>query len=120
MSAIIIGFISGIISGMGIGGGALLIPALVFIYDTQQKIAQGINLAYFIPTAVTALFIHIKNKNANIKTAIILGIFGIFGSVIGSAFAMKCENSFLRRMFGIFLLFIGIREIIKGIKSKKH
>ena len=52
---IVIGIVSGMISGMGIGGGTILIPALLFLQDMNQQQAQGINLIYFIPTAVIAL-----------------------------------------------------------------
>ena len=56
-----IGFFSGIISGMGIGGGTILIPALLFLTEVNQQQAQGVNLIYFIPTAVMALITHRKN-----------------------------------------------------------
>lgn len=120
MLTVLIGALSGIISGMGIGGGAILIPALTMIIGIDQKLAQGINLVYFLPTAVIALIIHIKNKNADLKTAVIIGICGIAGAIVGSLFAMRLCNDILRRMFGIFLLLIGLREVWKGIKSFKN
>lgn len=120
MLTVLIGALSGIISGMGIGGGAILIPALTLIIGIDQKLAQGINLVYFLPTAVVALIIHIKNKNADLKIAVIIGICGIVGAIGGSLFAMRLESDILRRMFGIFLLLIGLREVYKGIKSFKN
>lgn len=117
MLTIIIGFLSGIISGMGIGGGAILIPALILTYGIEQKLAQGINLVYFLPTAVIALIVHIKKKNVDIKTAAIIGACGIIGAVGGSLIAMRLSSHSLQRFFGIFLLLIGIREIYKGIKT---
>lgn len=119
MSALI-GLFSGIISGMGIGGGAVLIPALMLTSGVEQKLAQGINLVYFIPTALVALVIHIKNKKTELKTALIIGISGIVGAVIGSVFAMKINNDTLKYMFGIFLGIIGLCEIFKGIKTKSQ
>ena len=59
---IIVGFFSGIISGMGIGGGTILIPAITILWGVDQKVAQITNLIYFIPTASIALILHIKNK----------------------------------------------------------
>ena len=120
MLTVLIGSLSGIISGMGIGGGAILIPALTLIIGIDQKLAQGINLVYFLPTAIIALIIHIKNKNADLKTAIIIGACGIAGAILGSLFAMRLGGDILRRMFGIFLLLIGLREVYKGIKSFKN
>jgi len=116
---ILIGFLSGIISGMGIGGGAILIPALIIFEEVTQKTAQGVNLLYFIPTAIISLIIHIKNKNVEIRTALIIGVSGILGSIFG-AFLMSWLNSdILRKMFGFFLLGIGVYEIFKGIRTPK-
>ena len=89
---IIAGLLSGIISGMGIGGGAILIPALLLISDISQKTAQGINLVYFIPTAIFVLIIHLKNKSVEIKTALIIGCFGAFGVVFGFFIANSMED----------------------------
>lgn len=113
MKLFIIGLLSGIISGMGIGGGAILIPSLVFFSSLEQQEAQGINLMVFIPVAIVALVVHSKEKNIDFKYAkwIILG--GIGGAMIGSLLAMKTNPDSLRKYFGIFLLFIGIYEFFK-------
>lgn len=118
MISVVIGFLSGIISGMGIGGGAILIPALIMTQGIEQKLAQGVNLVYFLPTAVFALIVHIKNKNVDIKTAAIIGACGIVGAIAGALLAMSLESESLRKMFGVFLGLIGIREVYKGIKIK--
>ena len=116
MLNIIIGFFSGIISGMGIGGGAILIPARILAENIKQQTAQGINLTYFLPTAAVALFVHIKNKNVEVKTALIIGGCGILGAVGGSYLAVTLGSGLLRRMFGVFLLLVGVYEIYKGIR----
>ncbi len=112
----IIGFLSGIISGMGIGGGALLIPALTIFQGISQRVAQGINLAYFIPTACIAVVVHIKNKRIDFKRVAYLAISGIPGAVFGSMYAGNTGDGILRKMFGGFLLLVGIYEIYKGIR----
>ena len=78
---VISGFAAGIISGMGIGGGTILIPALSIFLSIDQHTAQGVNLLYFIPTAAVALFVHIKNKSIDYKIAIPIIISGIAGAV---------------------------------------
>lgn len=118
MINIVIGFLSGIISGMGIGGGAILIPALTLFQNISQQLAQGINLTYFIPTAIAALFVHIKNKSIRIKSALILGVSGLPGAVLGAIFAGIIKDSILRKLFGGFLFLVGIYEIFKGFKEK--
>ena len=120
MLGIIIGFFSGIISGMGIGGGAILIPALIFFQGVGQQMAQGINLTYFLPTAIFALVVHIKNKRVRVKTALILAAFGLVGALVGAKIATAMEGDFLRRLFGGFLAFVGFYEIWKGFRIKSH
>lgn len=119
MVLFIIGMISGTISGMGIGGGAILIPALVIFCHMQQQIAQSVNLLFFVPTAVVALMIHFKNKVVDIKMAIPLIVSGIFGAVLGSRLAVALPGPVLRKWFGIFLLAMGCYEIIRRDSQKK-
>lgn len=108
-----IGILSGIISGMGIGGGAILIPCLSIFFGFDQKLAQNINLIYFIPTAMIALFIHSKNDNIEKKGLLKIILFGIVGAIIGSIIAINMDSQVLKKFFGIFLLFMGINEIFK-------
>ncbi|HHW32468.1 MAG TPA: sulfite exporter TauE/SafE family protein [Clostridiaceae bacterium] len=120
MLLFIIGIISGIISGMGIGGGTVLIPALVLFTRSEQHIAQSVNLIFFIPTAIIALFIHIKNKRIDFKMALPIIIFGLAGAFIGSKLAGNLPGETLKKIFGVFLMFMGIYEVFrKGSKRKR-
>ena len=116
MVKLLTGFLSGIISGMGIGGGAILIPALVFFEGVGQQMAQGINLTYFIPTAVFALIVHLKNKCVRVKLALLLGGCGILGAGLGAWLATTLSGDLLRKLFGFFLLLVGLYEIYKGVR----
>ena len=91
-----IGFISGIISGMGIGGGTILIPALLFLTEVNQQQAQGVNLIYFIPTAVVALITHHKNGTLDLKTAKPLALLGLAGAAAGAFLAVSLESEILK------------------------
>ena len=110
--SVIAGLLSGVISGMGIGGGAVLIPALTFFLKIEQHTAQCTNLYYFIPTAIAALAIHIKNKNIEFKTAVPITVFGIIGAVLGSFIAVNMPTKLLRRIFAVFLFLMGISQIL--------
>ena len=116
---VISGFAAGIISGMGIGGGTILIPALSIFLSIDQHTAQGVNLLYFIPTAVVALFVHIKNKAIDYKIAVPIIISGIAGAVGGSALALVIHAKLLKKLFGGFLFFMGIYEICKKDRQKQ-
>ena len=113
----LVGFCSGIISGMGIGGGTILIPALLFLTDIDQQQAQGVNLIYFIPTAITALITHQKKGNLDWKTARPLAVLGLAGAAAGAFLAVSLESDVLRKIFGGFLFLMGLSEIFK--KKKK-
>nr|WP_317856462.1 sulfite exporter TauE/SafE family protein [Chakrabartyella piscis] len=111
MWVVVIGFVSGIISGMGIGGGTILIPALVLLLDIGQQQAQGINLLYFLPTAAVALWTHNKNQNVVWDHVKPIAVWGIVGAIIGSLVAISLDGEVLRKIFGGFLLLMGLREI---------
>lgn len=113
-----IGFCSGIISGMGIGGGTILIPALLFLTEIDQHQAQGVNLIYFIPTAVTALFIHQKKGNLSWDTAKPLALMGLAGAAAGAFLAVSLESELLKKIFGGFLFLMGLSEVFHKKKKK--
>ena len=119
MILFLIGVAAGIISGMGVGGGAILIPALVIFVKPEQHIAQSVNLLFFIPTAIIALIIHIKNKSINFQMAIPIIVFGLIGAYIGSQMAISLPGSTLKKIFGTFLLIIGFYEIFRKDKRRK-
>ena len=113
------GLISGIISGMGMGGGTVLILCLSIFLGVNQKIAQGVNLIFFIPTSIAAIAVNIKDKNINFKIAKIVIAFGIIGAVVGAIIARTINVNLLRKLFGIFLGFIAIHEIYIIFKEYK-
>ena len=120
MLTIIIGFLSGILGGMGVGGGMLLIPVARMFLGLDQQTAQSLNLFCFIPSSLCALVIHIKNKKIDFKTAIPIILTGIPFALLGAYFSTKLSSELLSRLFGGFILIFGIKEIIAGIKSPKN
>jgi hypothetical protein len=116
---VIVGFFSGIVSGMGIGGGAILIPALTIFLDIGQQKAQNINLLYFIPTALIALRVHKKEGNIEKKGLIPLILWAIPAAVLGALIAVKIDANYLRKGFAIFLLAMSFYELTKGYKKWK-
>ena len=116
----LVGFCSGIISGMGIGGGTILIPALLFFTDITQQQAQGVNLIYFVPTAITALITHQKKGNLDWKTARPLAVLGLAGAAAGAFLAVSLESESLRKIFGGFLFLMGLSEIFKKKERKNN
>ena len=115
----IAGLISGIIGGMGMGGGTLLIPILTIFLGFKQKNAQAINLLVFIPMSLFALIIHIKNKLVDFKVGIPVILSGAIFSILGSYLASVLSNALLKKIFAIFLLLVGINQGVQTIISLK-
>ncbi|MDR1533235.1 MAG: sulfite exporter TauE/SafE family protein [Clostridiales bacterium] len=105
-----VGLAAGIISGLGIGGGTLLIPALVILFGIPQRDAQNINLIYFIPTAAVALVVHIKNGNVRAKGLPVMITAGLAAAAGAAFLATKTDADLLRKIFGAFLLVMGVLE----------
>ena len=119
MKEILIGIVSGIISGTGMGGGTILVFLLTFVNQIDQHVAQATNLIFFIPTSIVAIIVNIKNKNINMDTAIIVSIFGVLGAIVGANFAINTDVKKLRVLFGVFLVIVALHEIYTIIKEAK-
>jgi uncharacterized membrane protein YfcA len=116
LGLIVTGLVAGIMSGLlGIGGGTIVIPALIYLYGMSQHLSQGTTLAMMVPPiGLLAAWHYWKNGNVNIGWAALLCLGFFFGGLIGALFANMIPDFQLRRIFGIFLLLIAIRLIFWG------
>lgn len=119
MIKILIGLLSGIVSGTGMGGGTILIFLLTIICNIDQHVAQATNLIFFIPTSIMAIIVNLKNKNINLKLGIYIAIFGILGAIIGANIAVYTDVNLLKKYFGGFLVIIVLHEIYSIFKEYK-
>lgn len=119
MVEVLIGIVSGIVSGTGMGGGTILIFFLTIVLGIDQHIAQATNLIFFIPTSIIAIIVNLKNKNINLKLGIYIAIFGILGAIIGANIAIYTDVKYLKKLFGVFLLIIVVHEIYSIYKMYK-
>ena len=117
MKEILFGIISGIVASMGMGGGVTLVLLFSLFSEVKQHIVQGINLIFFVPTSIVAIYMNIKNKNIDYKVSKKVIISGVIGSVIGSLMAIKINSDSLKKYFGIFLIGIAIFEIFTFFKQ---
>lgn len=116
--AIFAGLVCGVLSGFGIGGGTLLMVFLTAVLSTEQRAAQGINLLYFLPTALMALVLHAKNKALCWRAIIPAAIAGCVTAALGALLASRVDAALLRKLFGGFLVIVGLREVFAGKKAK--
>ena len=115
---IIIGVVAGIFTGLGMGGGSVLVLLLTLMMKVEQHIAQGANLIYFIPTSISAIIVYFKQKNFNkvVGIKIILPI--IIGSAGGAYLTKFIDSQKLKKFFGIFLGIVGMLDIVTTIQKQ--
>lgn len=112
-------FLSGAAGAMGLGGGGVLLIWLTAV-GVAQLTARGINLLFFIPSAVIALVIHIKNGLVDFKRVLPAAASGLFGAVLGVWLSNNIDTGISGKMFALFLVIIGGREVVHAFKTPKE
>lgn len=105
-----IGVFAGVLSGLfGIGGGVVIVPALIYIAGFRQHLATGTSLAVLLPPiGVAAAFEYYRNGNVNVRAAAIIAVAILIGSWLGAVVANRMAGPQLRLAFGIFVVGLGI------------
>ena len=109
---IIASFLIAALSGLGVGGGGLFVVFLALFTDTPQITAQGINLLFFLPTALISCLFRWKQGKLDLKRILPALVSGILGAVIFSVISRHMDTTLLRKPFGILLLATGLRELL--------
>lgn len=109
--SVLVGAATGVLSGFGIGGGTLLLLWLTLVSDMNQLQAGGINLLYFVSCALPALWSHARNGLVESRAAWCCILSGVPACILAAVAASHIDVTLLRRFFGVFLLFIGFREL---------
>lgn len=117
--SILAGIVCGMISGLGIGGGSILMVWMTAFMGLEQRIAQGINLLYFLPTAAASLFFHTKNRFVEWHITIPAALCGAACAALFAFFSQRIDSEIMRKLFGGFLLLIGLFEIRKALKNRE-
>ena len=110
---ILAGILAGFASGtLGLGGGTIVIPILVFILGFTQHEAQGTSLAFMLPPiGILAAIEYFKSGYVNLKFALVLVITFFIGAYLGSLFSISMPEKILKKIFGIFMILVGIRML---------
>lgn len=111
---IIIGLLAGFVGGsLGVGGGIIIVPALLFLLGFSQHEAQGTYLAVLLfPIGILGVLNYYKHGYVHFKFAAILIVAFLLGSYLGSLLAVNLPDKVLTKIFGIFMLFVSIKMIL--------
>ena len=115
----IIGLFAGILSGfVGVGGGVIIVPALVFFLGLTQHEAQGTSLfVLMMPVVALALLNYWKAGNVNWKFALIIATTFLVGGFIGSKLSLRLSPGLVKLIFGIFMAYVSFKLIVSGYTS---
>jgi len=114
----LIGVLAGIVSGfIGIGGGIIIVPGLIYLAGLTQIQAQGTSLALMLPPIGILAFMHYyKEGNVDLKVAGIVAVTFIVGGFFGAKLAHKIDQNIAKIIFGVLMLLIAIKMIFSGVK----
>lgn len=109
-----IGLMAGILSGMvGVGGGIIIVPALVYFLSMSQHQAQGTSLAVLLlPVGILAVYNYYKEGYVDVRSTLIIASTFIIGGFIGSKISIALDQNLVKRIFGIFLLLVSVKMIL--------
>lgn len=113
---ILLGLVAGGLAGLlGVGGGIVIVPALVYLFHFSQKTAQGTTLALLVPPiGILAAYAYYKSGHVNIRAAIFIVLGFLVGSFLSAHYANGFNEAHLTRVFGGFLLIVALKMIISG------
>lgn len=111
-----IGLVAGILSGfVGVGGGVIIVPALIYVLGMGQLDAQGTSLfVLLLPVGILAVMNYWKSGNINWQFGIIIALTFVVGGYVGSKLALKISPALVRFIFGIIMAYVSFRMIMSG------
>ena len=110
---ILLGLLAGSLSGLiGIGGGVIVVPSLIFLFGFSQQEAQGTTLGLLVPPiGILAALTYYQQGYVNLKVAALICVGFFVGGLLGAKLAVSLSTEVLKKIFGLVLLFIGAKMI---------
>lgn len=116
-AAVAVGTLLGFLSGLGVGGGSLLVVWLTAVLAADPRLAQGMNLLFFLPAALCACFFHIRRKKLPWSLVLPAAGAGCLTAALGAFLAGRMGTDLLRKFFGGLLLLAGLSELFRRPKK---
>ena len=117
LGLVALGFVTGVLSGLlGVGGGVIVVPALMLLFGAHDLIAKGTSLLMMIPTAVSGTVANVRNKNVDLRAALIVAIPACGTTYLGSALARAVEPEVANIIFAVFLAAVAAQLVWKALR----
>lgn len=115
LSLLVIGLVAGVAGGMfGIGGGAIIVPAMVLLMGMDQKFATGTSIAaQILPIGILGAIVYYRDGSLNIKHAVMIALGLVIGNLFGALLANQpfITSAVMKKLYGVFLFVIGLRYL---------
>jgi uncharacterized membrane protein YfcA len=112
-SLLAVGFCAGLLAGLlGIGGGIVLVPALVLLFKLAQHTSQGTSLLAITPAAIAGSAVHLYYGNIDLALAAFLMASSILGAYVGASAAAGIPEGKLKKGFGVFIIIVGLKMVL--------
>jgi uncharacterized membrane protein YfcA len=115
IAGLLVGLLVGVFSGLiGVGGGILLIPILIYGFKFSQKMAQGTSLAMLLPpTGLLAFMQYYKTGNTDLKLGLLISVGVFFGGYLGGRWAQQIPQAAMRKGFAVFLVLVAVKMFLQ-------
>ncbi len=119
---IAIGIFAGLLSGLvGVGGGVIIVPALIYFLGLTQHQAIGTSLfILLLPVGILAVLNYYKAENINFAFGTVIAIAFVVGGYFGSKLSLKLSSDMVKIIFGFFLLYVAIKVLYNGFSNYLH
>lgn len=117
--SVIVGIVLGVLTGLGTGGGSLLILWLTMVVHTPTPQARIINLLFFLPCATIATVLRIRRRAVPLRKLLLPTLAGCASALLFSLLSKKMDTSQLETLFGVLLIYTGIRELFYRARKPK-
>jgi uncharacterized membrane protein YfcA len=117
---VVLGLATGVLAGLlGVGGGIVMVPAMIVLFGIAPVVAKGTSLAVIIPTAIMGTWRNRKNHNADMHAAAILGFAGVVSAFFGALLSDRMSDDLSNVLFATLLFFVAIRMLIQLERGRR-
>lgn len=120
LGLIALGLVTGVMAGLlGVGGGVIVVPALMLLFGSSDLIAKGTSLMMMIPTAISGTIGNLRRGNVNLLGGLVIGLTAIISTPLGAFISTNIDPFVNNMLFAAFLVYVGVQMALKAISGRK-
>lgn len=118
LALVVVGLLTGALAGLlGVGGGVFMVPAMIILFGVPAAVAKGTSLAVIIPTSIVATQRNLRNRNADLRTATVVGLAGIVSAYLASQISVGLDEALSNALFAALLAFVAVRMFVRSFRE---